>query len=186
MITQEDVQFIQRTRSRGYSQREVAGRLGVSRDVIRYWESPERRSYHIQKRKELDAGPEFKLKEQERSRRRTEARKGARRERGLKYRDLSRPEGYSQSLWAQAKQHAMNRPELDLEWIYRALETGVCQKTGAPFNMDNPMMTPSVDRIVPGGPYTADNCQMILRGLNFAKNNSSESQLDEFLKSLTG
>jgi hypothetical protein len=65
---------------------------------------------------------------------------------------------------------------LDAEWVRTRLEM-VCELTGLPFDLEpgrrigrfNPY-APSIDRRIPGGNYTPDNCRMIVMALNVGIN----------------
>jgi len=58
-------------------------------------------------------------------------------------------------------------------WIKERLDRGVCELTGIAFDMTGKRTqnSPSIDRIIPGGPYTPENCRMILWSLNRGLNN---------------
>ncbi len=84
--------------------------------------------------------------------------------------------------WA-AKKRADNKGvayTLDREWFEEKILGGVCEVTGLPFvltkhekHATHPM-APSVDRITAGGPYSKDNCRMVVLALNAALNQWGE------------
>lgn len=65
---------------------------------------------------------------------------------------------------------------LDAKWIKDKLADG-CELTGFPFDLEtgrsigrfNPY-SPSIDRIIPGGNYTPENCRMVIMAINVAMN----------------
>jgi hypothetical protein len=59
-----------------------------------------------------------------------------------------------------------------------------CAKTYYPFLpfSDKKLFRPSVDRICNSKPYQKDNVQILLTGINFAKNDASDSDLNELLE----
>lgn len=76
--------------------------------------------------------------------------------------------------------------DLDFQWV-REKFAGVCELSGLPFDMDNRRgpNSPSVDRIDPNGPYTKDNCRMILWFINRAMSNYGQDYVfDVFLRVL--
>lgn len=62
---------------------------------------------------------------------------------------------------------------LDVAWLKRRLDSGVCELTGLAFDMrvtkrgPSPF-TPSVDRIAAGSGYTKTNCRVVLHVVNSA------------------
>jgi hypothetical protein len=65
--------------------------------------------------------------------------------------------------------------DLDLEWFETRISAGVCEMSGIPFDFSKPHHlggrtpnTPSVDRKNPKGPYTKENCRLIVWWLNRA------------------
>lgn len=75
--------------------------------------------------------------------------------------------------------------EFDLtpEWIQAKLDAGVCELSGRPFDMvaKRGPNSPSVDRKIPHGGYTQENCRVILWFLNRAMSNLGEDfALDAF------
>ena len=66
---------------------------------------------------------------------------------------------------------------LTRQWIIEALEDGTCQVTGVPFQLGGGKIagrfihpfSPSVDRILPGGAYTPENCRLVIRSFNVAR-----------------
>lgn len=74
----------------------------------------------------------------------------------------------------QAKQKGL-RFDLDIEWFDSRINAGVCELSGLPFDLTEKYgvggrgpNSPSVDRKDPKGPYTKENCRMILWWLNRA------------------
>lgn len=66
--------------------------------------------------------------------------------------------------------------DLTREWIEERLSKGVCEMSGLPFEITQKRgkNSPSVDRIVPGGPYTVENCRLVLWSVNQALCNYGE------------
>jgi len=78
-------------------------------------------------------------------------------------------------------------PEI-LEKIYNK-QNGKCAMSGVFLNLDflykaNAIMAPSVDRIDSEGDYTPDNVQIVMRGVNHLKGNSSNQEANEALKAI--
>jgi len=80
--------------------------------------------------------------------------------------------------------------DLTPEWA-AARWTGYCELTGLPFSgpdkrvgYKNRNMSPSIDRIDPDGPYTQNNCRIILWAINCFKRDSSDSEMYEIAKAL--
>ena len=69
--------------------------------------------------------------------------------------------------------------DLTEEWLDSRLKAGVCEMSGLPFDMSlkRGANSPSVDRIIPGGPYTQANCRVILWSINKALSNYGEDYL---------
>lgn len=64
--------------------------------------------------------------------------------------------------------------DLDIAWLSERMR-GCCELTGLPFdhairNRRRNAYSPSIDRIVPGGGYTKDNCRVVLYAVNAALN----------------
>lgn len=79
---------------------------------------------------------------------------------------------YSARKQAKAKGLAF---DLDLEWFATRLDSGICELSGLPFDLREKYglggrgaRSPSVDRRDPKGPYTKENCRMILWWINRA------------------
>jgi hypothetical protein len=66
--------------------------------------------------------------------------------------------------------------DLTAEWVQARIDAGICEMSGLPFDMDTKRgpNTPSIDRIDPAGPYTMENCRVILWFLNRAMSNLGE------------
>src|SRR6202012_5673358 len=63
--------------------------------------------------------------------------------------------------------------DLTEEWIQTRLDAGTCELSGIPFDFDGKKTpnSPSVDRKVAAGPYTKDNCRLVLWSINRALSN---------------
>lgn len=73
--------------------------------------------------------------------------------------------------------------DLDITWLAERLRSGRCELSGVRFDFScetrrPKALTPSIDRIIPGGGYTKDNCRVIAFALNAAFQNFG---LDAFL-----
>lgn len=134
-----------------------------------------------------------RLKENERMRRinnrdilnaRQRARRAENRDRFNEYAKQFRDKNPASGYWSVTKRNAIRLGvdfDLDQEWFRSRLAAGACELSGLPFEFKtkgklrkrNPN-TPSVDRIIPGGPYTKANCRLILWWLNSALSNLGE------------
>jgi hypothetical protein len=84
----------------------------------------------------------------------------------------------------QKRSKRMGTPcDLTVEWIETKF-AGVCELSGLPFDKATPAHfstrrpnAPSVDRIKPGGPYTQENCRVILWSLNRALGNYGDDYM---------
>ena len=102
-----------------------------------------------------------------------------------KYR--STPRGKAVQLHSGAKHRARSQGrEFDLtkDWVTERIEAGVCEITGIPFKWEqgtlhvrNPY-APSIDRIDSSEGYTADNCRLILWGLNIGFSTWGEKEYE--------
>lgn len=75
--------------------------------------------------------------------------------------------------------------DLDRDWFEQKLTAGVCELSGIQF--DGGKRTPnsaSVDRIDPKGPYTKENCRMIIWWLNRALSNLGEEYALEVFRAI--
>lgn len=102
----------------------------------------------------------------------------------LMHRERHRERNRHSVFWSRAKKSAKEQGvEFDLtkEWIKQRLDIGACEMTGISFDMKGKRTpdSPSIDRVIPGGNYTMDNCRIILWSLNRALNNWGE---EYFLK----
>jgi len=68
--------------------------------------------------------------------------------------------------------------DLDKEWVDSHVYSGLCEVTGLPFiyNGHSPF-TPSIDRIDSSKGYTKDNCRIVCKLYNFAKNIFSDDDV---------
>lgn len=61
--------------------------------------------------------------------------------------------------------------DLDTEWVLSRLEIGTCEISALPFDFSSgkrQAFGPSIDRIIPGGGYTKQNCRVVLNAVNTA------------------
>lgn len=68
---------------------------------------------------------------------------------------------------------------LDLEWMLQKSDDG-CEVTQIPFNEEyepRHMRNPEIDRINPRGPYTKENCRLVIRGFNMMKSHMTDEEL---------
>jgi len=67
---------------------------------------------------------------------------------------------------------------LDKQWIEENVASGVCSVTGLPFIYNsNCPFTPSIDRIDSSKGYTKDNCRIVCKIYNFAKNEFTDEDV---------
>lgn len=79
--------------------------------------------------------------------------------------------------------------DIDVPWIQKRLEGGVCEALGIPFdftparapNRPN-MFSPSLDRRDSRLGYTKDNVRVVVWIYNQLKSDYQESEVDEFLR----
>lgn len=68
--------------------------------------------------------------------------------------------------------------DLDRAWFEMRLGAGVCEMSGLSFEFGRRNWNaPSVDRIDPKGPYTKDNCRLVLWALNAALSDRGEGYM---------
>lgn len=69
--------------------------------------------------------------------------------------------------------------DLTVDWLKQRLDAGICEMSGVAFDRSKKRgaNSPSVDRIIPGGPYTQANCRVILWSLNHALNNYGDDYM---------
>lgn len=84
--------------------------------------------------------------------------------------------GRAHTLYNKAQQRAKkNNLPIDItpEWIEEKIQSGFCEKTGIPFELDNTRgpFSPSVDQREPGKGYTKENVQVVVLIYNMAKAN---------------
>lgn len=77
--------------------------------------------------------------------------------------------------------------DIDREWVQERLDAGICEVTGLPFERESagPLL-PSIDRIIPGGPYSKDNCRMTVWIFNRARGSDSDADVLRMARALTG
>jgi hypothetical protein len=91
------------------------------------------------------------------------------------------PKGKIRQIYHNAKNRSKQKHlafDLDINWIKKRMEMGVCEITGIPFKTNSNAtcaFSPSIDRKIPAKGYTKENCQMIVFGLNALKNSGSYS-----------
>lgn len=89
--------------------------------------------------------------------------------------DRTTASGKARSLCGSARTFATrNHLDFDLtqEWVQEKIDRGVCEVSGMPFDMKRKgPFVPSLDRKVPGGPYTQENVQVVVWLYNAAKQN---------------
>lgn len=75
--------------------------------------------------------------------------------------------------------------DLDYAWIEPKIRAGVCELSGLPFDSyyRSPNL-PSIDRINPQGPYTKENCRLILWALNRAMSDLGQDYLFSVLRAV--
>jgi len=98
------------------------------------------------------------------------------------------PEGRAQALLGHPR-HLARRGQvafdLDVEWVAARIREG-CAATGLSFDLragvGRPPFGPSLDRIVPGGPYTKDNVQVVCWVHNAARGNWGDEATDIYVR----
>ena len=89
-------------------------------------------------------------------------------------------------MWIGVKAEARRKGvscDLPLTWFEEKLKAGHCEMSGLAFDFETIVKgspgpnTPSVDRIVAGGNYTASNCRLILFCINRALSNFGEDYI---------
>lgn len=104
-----------------------------------------------------------------------------------------RSEKHFQSLTGRAKsllRCAQRSPDgctIDLEWVKRGIEQGVCPVTGIAFDLTNGHQkitgraknpyAPSLDRIDPKGSYSPDNTRVVIWQYNMMKGEVSDAEM---------
>lgn len=136
---------------------------------------PDYRDHRISQRRSYRADPNYRAREIELERARY----------------LS-PEGRAKHLISGARLRAKKLNidfNISVERVRSVIERGVCERTGMLFNMDaqgagwvNNPFAPSLDRIIPGGPYTDENIQVVCCIYNIGKNARSDAQFIELCK----
>ena len=75
--------------------------------------------------------------------------------------------------------------KLDRDWLDKKLEIGMCCKTNISFIYEfNSPYTPSIDRIDSSKGYTKENCQIVCKMYNFAKNMWTDDDVLNMAKKL--
>ncbi len=99
-------------------------------------------------------------------------------------------EGRAYRLWNGAKQSAKKKKiefDLDKGWIEKKVEKGRCELTNIKFEFERSksysrnVFVPSIDRIDSRKGYVKSNCQIILWGINQAKNDMDMNEFREFI-----
>jgi len=74
---------------------------------------------------------------------------------------------------------------IDKEWVDMKLSNGICEITGIPFVYEaKSPFTPSIDRIDSLKGYTKDNCQLVCKIYNFAKNEFTDADVLTMAKAI--
>jgi hypothetical protein len=132
-----------------------------------------RRAENTERAREIDR--EYYAKNRESQREKRNAARAARREEHRRWTRANvrkRPmQATLNRIKAYSKKHGL-ACDLTLEWLQERFDAGVCELSGLPFDKENfrPFNRdrPSIDRRIPGGPYTQENCRMILWSINRA------------------
>lgn len=76
--------------------------------------------------------------------------------------------------------------DLTKEWMQSRLNNGSCEMSGIAFDLEGKRTpnSPSIDRIIPGGDYTQNNCRMILWCVNKALSNLGEDYILNIFKQI--
>ena len=74
--------------------------------------------------------------------------------------------------------------ELCRDWLVPKLGAGQCEVTGIPLVLDycggrgkRIPWSPSIDRIIPGGDYTVDNCRVVCTAYNLGRSNFTDEDM---------
>ena len=101
-----------------------------------------------------------------------------------------RPVGRTHELWHTAKTRAGRKEipfSLTKKRILSAIEGGVCEVTGIPFDLRAGLgrlpFSPSIDRIEIKGPYSDENVQIVVQIHNQARGEWGNGALKKYLKS---
>jgi len=86
---------------------------------------------------------------------------------------------------ARARQYGVTH-DITKGWVAEQLQKGHCALTGLPFfyGQNDTLatahpMSPSIDRIQPGGSYTMQNCRMVVTAVNVALNDWGEDTFSQ-------
>lgn len=75
--------------------------------------------------------------------------------------------------------------DITREWIIEKLKRGFCEVSNIPFVYSGPgPWVPSLDRIIPGGPYTMDNTRVVVWCYNTAKNAHTDDDVMRLARAL--
>lgn len=185
-LLQEDIDWIREQDRKGMAKKAIARHLGVTPKTVRYWIDDEKRAYWNEASKRHEVLRDTVVKNaKERAKRRA---------RGLKRAPTGShacPNGLSTYYWGWAREVlGTSRRNVPTRRVYDILRIGTCQATGVSFERHgNPLMRPSIDRIVTGedgGEYIAKNIQVVTRGYNFMRNKFSVEQAADWLRGHQG
>jgi hypothetical protein len=97
-------------------------------------------------------------------------------------------------LWKAAKGRAAKEGvafSLSRAWVEDQMR-GNCAVTGLAFNLEisghraRKPHSPSIDRVIPGGAYSEENCRMVVTIYNLARSNFSDEDVLELARALLG
>ncbi len=97
------------------------------------------------------------------------------------------PDGRAACLVTAAKSRSLKKGlpfDLDIKEIAQKIKNGRCEVTGLEFDLTKSKgaFSPSLDQIVPGAGYTADNVQVVVFIYNTCKGGFDAKDIDLFLR----